>query len=230
MISRKKERFFHTERKMKYTHCFFDLDGTVTDSAQGITDSVRYALGKMGCAPDADDDLNRYIGPPLSRAFMEYAGMNEADALKTVNYYREYYRGTGIFSATVYDGIPDLLRELNRRGVVCVLATCKPHVFANRILEHFGLSQYFSFVSGPEFDGTRGEKHEVIAYALEQTGADPARVLMIGDRGSDVTGAKVNGIDGCGALWGFGSEAELRTAGAVAVAASPRDVLPLFDA
>lgn len=209
-----------TERKhtVNYRYCFFDLDGTLTDSSAGILHSVTYALKKSGLTPPPEDQLFCFIGPPLVRAFAEFSGMTHEQALRAVTYYREYYPEKGIFECTVYPGIRALLERLRAEGTVCVLATCKPHVFAKRILEHFSLDEYFAFVSGPEFDGTRNEKGEVIAYAMEQLGIrDPKQVLMIGDRRDDVCGAAANGIDTAGAAWGFGSRKELEEAGAIAV-------------
>lgn len=199
----------------KYTHAFFDLDGTLTDSAEGITNSVRYALQKMGIDPPPADALTGFIGPPLAWGFSHYFGMSEEESHRAIAHYREYYKARGMLENRVYDGIPALLRSLTETGIVCVLATSKPHIYANTILAHFGLDRYFSFVSGPEFDGTRGEKHEVIAYAIERMGlTHREQILMVGDRHHDVLGAKRCGLDCAGVLWGFGSEDELRDAGA----------------
>ena len=211
---------------MQYTHYFFDLDGTITDSAPGITHAVQYALTKCGIQPPPANQLLGFIGPPLSWGFSHFFGMNEQESLRAVAYYREYYSAGGMLECKIYEGIPALLESLVQRGAVCVLATCKPHIYARAILEHFGLRQYFSYISGPELDGTRGEKDEVIAHAIRELRlTDPARILMIGDRGSDILGAKKNGIAGAGVLWGFGSENELREAGADLLCHAPMDLL-----
>ncbi len=209
---------------MNYTHAFFDLDGTLTDSAPGIVNSVCYALRKLGITPPPREELTCFIGPPLAWSFSTYFGMNDIEAQRAVDAYREYYRAGGLLENSVYDGIPALLQKLNDAGIICILATSKPHIFANRILQHFSLDGYFKLVSGPELDGTRGEKSEVIAYALEQLGIDGSRVLMIGDREHDVLGAKQFGIDCAGVLWGFGSEDELRIAGATYLCRTADDV------
>ena len=213
---------------MHYTHAFFDLDGTLTDSAPGIVNSVCYALQKLGIEPPPKEQLTCFIGPPLSWSFSTYFGMDEALAQRAVDAYREYYRAGGMLENSVYPGVADLLKDLRDAGIVCVLATSKPHIFANRILQHFSLDRYFSLVSGPELDGTRGEKSEVIAYALEQLGIDSTRALMIGDREHDVLGAKQFGMDSAGVLWGFGSEEELRRAGATYVCRCTDEVKALF--
>lgn len=202
---------------MKYRYCFFDLDGTVTDSAPGITHSVQYALKKRGIEPPPSSELLGFIGPPLVWSFSHFFGMSREESLAAVDAYREYYRAGGMLECTVYPGIPELLRTLHDAGIQCVLATCKPYVFANAILAHFDLLDSFVMVSGPEIDGTRNEKHEVIRYAMDQLAiTDPSEILMIGDRDNDVLGARANGIDTYGVLWGFGSEQELMEAGAAA--------------
>lgn len=215
---------------MRYTYAFFDLDGTLTNSAPGITRSVQYALRKFGIKPPPEKHLTVFVGPPLAQSFSKYFGMDDEQSRTAVDYYREYYRAKGMLGNEVYEGIPSLLETLNARGVICVLATCKPHIFANKILSHFGLDKFFALVSGPELDGTRGEKHEVIAHAIEQMSIpDPRQILMIGDRDNDVLGAAHHAIDCAGVLWGFGSREELQEAGAKHLCALPHDVLSLFE-
>ncbi len=214
---------------MLHTHAFFDLDGTITNSAPGITHSVQYALRKMGIEPPPAEELLGFIGPALTWGFSHFFGMNEEDSKKAVEFYRENYRASGMLECEVYEGIPELLRDLKRAGVTCVLTTSKPHIFANQILAHFELDRYFAGVYGPELDGTRGEKHEVIAQALSQLGSiDPSRILMIGDRHHDVLGALRHGIPCAGVLWGFGGKDELREAGAAYLCASPAELRALL--
>jgi phosphoglycolate phosphatase len=215
---------------MQYSHAFFDLDGTLTNSAPGITHSVQYALRKFGITQPPEEELTVFVGPPLVQSFSKYFGMDTEQSLLAVDYYREYYRAGGMLENEVYDGIPALLEELNARGIVCVLATCKPYEFAEKILAHFGLDKYFAFVSGPEMDGRRGEKHEVIAYAMEQLSLpDAKKILMVGDRRDDVLGALHHGIDCAGVLWGFGTEEELTEAGALQLCHVPHDLLSFFE-
>lgn len=214
---------------MSYRYAFFDLDGTVTNSAPGILNSVEYALKKMGIEPPAREHLLGFIGPPLVWSFANIIGMSEEDAHRATAAYRENYAAGGMLECEVYRGIPALLETLHVRGIICVLATCKPHIYANQILAHFGLDRHFALVSGPELSGVRNEKHEVIAYAMEQLGlTDPTEILMIGDRDNDVLGAAQNGIDCAGVLWGFGSREELEGAGARYLCADPHAVAALF--
>ena len=206
------------------TYWLFDLDGTLTNSESGILHSVRYALGKMNRELPSPEQLHSFIGPPLQRSFMGICGMSDSDALHAIDLYREYYHEHGVFDCTVYKGIPELLDTLSKSGATLALATCKPTYYAQKILEHFDLTRYFSLVSGPELDGTRGEKHEVIAYAIEHLGCDPTHAVMVGDHRDDMLGAKQNGLTGFGALWGFGSEEELRKAGAARIYRTPQSL------
>lgn len=215
---------------MRYSHIFFDLDGTLTNSAPGITHSVQYALRKFGIEPPPEEELTVFVGPPLVQSFSKYFGMDTEGSLLAVDYYREYYRAGGMLENEVYDGIPALLEELNARGLVCVLATCKPYEFAEKILVHFGLDRYFAFVSGPEMDGRRGEKHEVIEYAIERLAiGDADRILMVGDRRDDVLGSAHHGMACAGVLWGFGSQEELLDAGAKYLCRTPQDLLSFLE-
>lgn len=214
----------------RYQYCFWDLDGTLTDSAPGITHSVRHAMEKMGKPLPQEQDLTCFIGPPLLYSFENYLGLSSADSHLAVDYYRECYRAGAMLECNVYDGVREVLEELNRRGIICVLATCKPHEFANRIIEHFDLAKYFAYVSGPEMDGTRNEKHEVIDYALKNLNIpSPDLVLMVGDRRDDVVGAARCNMACVGVEWGFGTEEELINAGALRVIHSPKELLNSFD-
>ena len=214
---------------MHYTHAFFDLDGTLIDSSPGITHSVQYALSHCGITPPPEEELTCFIGPPLLDSFCKYFGMSREEGLRAVELYRENYRAGGMLECRAYDGIPHLLETLTENGIVPVLATCKPTCFAEQILAHLNLRRYFAFVSGPELDGTRGEKHEVIAHAIEQLGLDEsASILMIGDRDNDVLGAAVHGIGCAGVLWGFGSREELLGAGAAFLSDSPAELARLM--
>ena len=210
---------------MNPQNLFFDLDGTLINSADGILNSVSHALTKLGIPVPPREELLHFIGPPLARTFAEDYHLTAAEALHAVELYREYYTVKGIYECKLYNGIPQLLERAAADGYRLVLATCKPAVLAERILKNLGIEHFFAMVSGPELDGTRGEKHEVIAYAMQQLGiTDPADVLMIGDRRDDVLGAARNGIACAGALWGFGSEAELRDAGAKLLFQTPAEL------
>ncbi len=194
---------------------FFDLDGTITDSGDGIKNSAAYALNKFGIPVPSRDELNKFIGPPLVGSFRNLFGMSDEDADLAVVYYREYYAVKGIFENALYDGVTDMLEALKKAGKTIVLATSKPEIYANQILKYFGIYDYFTHVCGAEMDHKRTDKHEVIEYALETAGVtDRSRVIMVGDRHHDIDGAKKSHLDSIGVTFGYGSESELSEAGA----------------
>ncbi len=195
----------------------FDLDGTVTDPGIGITNSVMYALRKFGIEPPDRKELNCFIGPPLRESFSKYFGLSASDAEKAVAYYREYYRPTGIFECTLYDGIISTFRSLSEAGFGIALATAKPEVFAKKIAEHFGFDVYLSAVSGASLDASRDDKAVIIARALDMLGVSPSRgSFMVGDRAYDIEGGEKNGLFTIGALYGYGTKEELSFACAAA--------------
>ena len=207
-----------------FTHIFFDLDGTLTDPALGITNSVMHALERFGIHTEDRTTLYKYIGPPLMDSFTEFNGFSVDDARIAIDTYREYFSVKGLFENEVYPGIPELLTRLKAAGKKLIVATSKPEDFSVRILEHFDLLQYFDFVSGSCMDETRTQKWEVIQWALEQCCDASSRVLMVGDRKHDVQGAKRFGLPCLGVLYGYGGREELETAGADAFAASPEEI------
>jgi phosphoglycolate phosphatase len=206
---------------------FFDLDGTLTDPKPGITGSIQYALEKLGRVVPSQDELAWCIGPPLRASFVALLG-GEDHADRAVELYRDRFGDVGLFENSVYPGIEGVLAKLGQSGFRMFVATSKPHVFARRIIDHFHLSNHFERVFGSELDGTRVHKADLIAYALAQTGVDPSRSLMIGDRSHDVLGAKANGIDAIGVTYGYGSREELIAAGARQLCDSPRAVLDVI--
>ena len=193
----------------------FDLDGTLTDPAEGITNGIKYMLEKKGLPVPPTEELYQFIGPPLVPSFMSVFGMTEEEAKDGVRLYREYYAPTGLFENHPYEGIGEALGKLRDLGFVIGLATSKPEEFAYKILERFGLIGYFDKVSGASLTENRTEKAQVIAYALERMGAEAKDTIMVGDRKHDVLGAKEFGIPTVGVLWGYGSDEELKEAGAV---------------
>ncbi len=209
-----------------YDTILFDLDGTLTDPGEGITNSVAYALNKYGIEVADKSELYKFIGPPLKDSFMKYYGFSEAEALKAIEYYRENFRDKGIFENEVYEGVEDMLRKLHSDGKIIVLATSKPEEFAVRILEHFDLKKYFAVIAGASMDSSRSKKGDVIAYALSMCdGISRDKTVMIGDREHDIIGAKENNLKSIGVLYGYGSEEELRKSGADYIVSTPADIL-----
>lgn len=206
-------------------YIFFDLDGTLTDPMTGITRSVQYALKSYGIEEPDLEKLTPFIGPPLKDSFMKYYGFSEEKATEAIGRYREYFAVTGIFENQVYDGIPRMLKNLKDRGKTLLVATSKPELFAEQILEHFHLKAYFSFVGGASMDEVRVKKEDVIAYVMESVRmADVKEAVMVGDREHDIIGGKKNGMDTVGVLFGYGSRQELKAVGADILAASVKEL------
>lgn len=206
--------------KPHYTHLFFDLDGTLTDPAEGITRSVQYALRHFGIEVTDLRSLTPFIGPPLAESFREFCGLDDARIPEAIRVMREYFGTRGWRENRLYDGMPQLLGRLHTAGYTLAVATSKPVVFARRILDLFDLTRHFAFTGGAELDGRRQAKAEVIAHVMHELRiGDATRCLMIGDRRHDIAGAAAVGMDSCGVLWGYGSREELTGAGATCIAA-----------
>lgn len=215
---------------MPISTVLFDLDGTLTDPYEGISRSIRYALEKMGSTVADGDDLRWCIGPPLWESFRVLLGTDEQPELdRAVAFYRERYTQTGLFENSLIGGIPELLSMLRAENRQLHVCTSKPHVYATRIVEHFGLRRFFGTVYGSELDGMRSSKTELIAHILSGEQAAPSEVLMIGDRKHDLIGAKDNGVAGIGVLWGYGSRQELEREKPVLIAEKPGQVEAYFQ-
>ncbi len=213
---------------MKYKYIFFDLDGTLTDPQEGITNCVRYALEYYGINETDYSKLMRFIGPPLVYSFQEYYGFDKTKALEAVEKYRERFSSIGLFENKVYDGIYELLQTLTDSGHLLVLATSKPRVFAEKIMAKYRLRPYFKMISGSELDGTRNDKNEVIEYAIEKLGCPRDKIIMVGDRKHDILGAKKCGVASCGVRFGYAEENELENAGADYIADTLDELLPIL--
>lgn len=200
---------------MAYTYILFDLDGTLTDPALGITNSIRYALEKFGIAVEDRTALYPCIGPPLMDSFQRFWHFDEGRARRAVVYYREYFSKTGLFENQVYPGIPALLAKLQAQGKKLCLATSKPEEYSAEILRHFGLLHYFTFLAGNTLADTRPQKVDVLHY-LQETFPDLSadNAVMVGDRIYDVEAAKAVGLPSIAVLFGYGSREELTRAGA----------------
>ena len=182
-----------------YRYVLFDLDGTLTESGEGIINSAVYALKKFSIEPEMST-MTKFLGPPLKDSFRDFYGFDDEKCEQAVKYYREYYTTKGIFENRVYEGVEDCLKMLSEAGLHLAVATSKPQVFAVKILEHFHLAQYFDYIGGVN---------------------DRSQVIMAGDRHHDVLGAKALGIDCIGMLYGYGTREELSKAGAVYIAETP---------
>lgn len=196
-----------------YRYVFFDLDGTITEPAEGIYGGILYALERFGITVTDRDSLAPYIGPPLRDSFQEFQGFSAEQAERAVRYYREYYSTKGILQNEVMPGMRTALIRLEQAGCKLYVATSKPQLFARQILEYLDLSSYFQVIAGSSMDGSRDNKVAVLQYLLEQIGverdSDAIRdIVMVGDRKFDVLGAQEFGIDQIGVLFGYGSREE----------------------
>lgn len=197
----------------KYKTILFDLDGTLTDPAQGLTLGFEYALYKMGMPRESRERLRRFIGPPLLDIWQTEYGLTKAEAEHMIAVFREYYDIYGWWDNTPYEGIAEELSALNSRGYRLLVATSKPERTAKRVLSLFGLDKYFDFIGGAESGSERYTKTAVLRYVLDSTGACLSDSVLVGDRMYDAEGAAAVGIDSLGVLWGHGSREEIESAG-----------------
>lgn len=204
-------------------YVFFDFDGTVFDTAEGITKSTQYALKQMGIEAELNE-LMCFCGPPLTEMFSKKYGMSNDEAEHAVELYRQRYSPIGWMECKPFEGMHELLQKLRSLGVVTVVTTSKPHTFTNKILEQHGMTEDFDLVCGAEFDGTRGKKWEVIAYALQQLGISADEAVLVGDRMYDVDGARKCGMDCIGVRFGYAEPNELEEHGAIYVAEDTQDL------
>ena len=208
----------------------FDLDGTLTDPFTGITKCISYALDMLDRALPPGESLRWCIGPPLKDSFAKLlAADDDALAERAVAFYRERFGTVGLFENEVYDGIPEVLEALQKNGHTLYVATSKPVVYAERIIDHFGLHRYFKCIFGSELDGTRSDKTSLISYILQRELIAPSETSMIGDREHDIIGAKENGIYGFGVLWGYGTKDELENSGAHTFFKTPGELVTAFN-
>ncbi|HEM4698003.1 TPA: HAD family hydrolase [Streptococcus suis] len=207
-----------------YQTILFDLDGTLTDSGQGILNSVAYILEKMGIEEPDTANLNRFIGPPLYESFSRFYQLNPEDTQSAVDTFRVYFKEKGMFENQLYPGIIPLLEELRTAGKTLVIATSKPEIFAKQILEHFGIAHYFDIIAGASLDSSRISKADVIGYAINQLEAFPKHAVMIGDREHDIEGARMHQLPAIGVLYGYGNKQEFEKAGATMIVETVQDL------
>ncbi|MDD2236785.1 MAG: HAD hydrolase-like protein [Kiritimatiellae bacterium] len=207
---------------------FFDLDGTLSDPAEGITECIRHALKRLGAPVPERHELHWCIGPSLQKSFMKLLGEEAGAAEEGIRLYRERFSTVGMYENIVYAGVPEMLDGLRSAGFTLYVATSKPQVYAKKILDHFGLTSRFHRVFGPDLNGKRSEKAELLSHALEEEGLDPGACWMVGDRMFDIAGARACGLRSIGVLYGYGSREELSEAGADYLAERPEDVLGII--
>lgn len=201
---------------MKQKSVFFDLDGTLTDSGEGIINCATLALEHFGLPIPSREEMGVFVGPPLDKTFVQF-GVPEDKAQEAIDVFRSRYLVVGKFENTPYPGIHQLLATLKSQGHRLFVATSKPETTAVEILRKFDLAQYFEVICGATLDGTRSHKADVIAYLLDKIGRSES-FLMVGDTAYDVTGAAAHGIPAIGVAWGYGKVSDMERAGAVGIA------------
>jgi phosphoglycolate phosphatase len=213
-----------------YKAILFDLDGTLTESGEGIIRCVQYALEKIGHPEPDAQKLRVFVGPPLMEQFMKYAEVDEETARQAVVFYRERYSTIGIFENRVYKGVREMLEGLQRKGYQLAVASSKPEYYVRQILEHFELLDYFREVVGSEMDGTRTSKTDVIEEALRRMKFSDHReqVVMVGDKEHDVLGARQSGLECIAVSYGYGTMEELTQADPLKIVNTPLEVLDFF--
>lgn len=212
-----------------FTTILFDLDGTLCDSFPGVSNSIEYALKRLGYERPPEGILRKCLGPPLMESFTKLLGLSEEQAKTAVKLYREYYPQKGIYEQSLMEGAEETLKALKAKGKTVCLATSKPQEYSERILKHFGVEKYFDVITGATFDGTLSEKPDIIARVLQKTGAQPAECLMVGDRYFDIAGAHACKVRCAAVLCGYGSEQEFREYNADFIVNILADIIPLAD-
>ncbi len=215
--------------RLRFSTVLFDLDGTLTDPGEGIVESILVALRELGLPGPSRERLRDCVGPPLRDSFLEL-GASPDQVERLLETYRARYREVGMFENRVYPEIPTLLAELGSRGCRLLVATSKPTPFAEAILDHFQLRDFFAGVYGSHLDGRLADKRELLADIRARVHLEPDRAALVGDRRFDITAARSEALFSVGALWGYGTRSELVAARADALADRPRDVFAALAA
>ena len=217
---------------MKYKYLLFDLDGTVSESAEGIRASLEYAINTLGAPMPDLSDYTRYVGPPLIDTFLNLVGLDPETAERGAQLYRDYYNEKGKFLNRVYKGIPELLGRLREEDVKMCICSSKYELFAEEIIGILGLSGDFDAVCGSNIDGSRKDKKDLIPYAVACLGGDferdRERTVMLGDTWYDAKGAKLCGVDFIGVRYGYGKTADMEEQGAKLFADTPGELFELL--
>lgn len=206
---------------------FFDLDGTLTDSGEGIMNCATLGLEHFGLPVPSREKMRVFVGPPLDQTFIQF-GVPADKTDEAIEVFRSRYRTVGKFENFPYPGIQEALETLKSHGHRLFVATSKPEVLANEVLEHFDLAKYFEQIAGATLDGSRSHKADVITYLLNLTG-DVGQTVMVGDTAFDVLGAAQHGIPTIGVAWGYGEVADMKKAGAIAVAHTMEELVELIN-
>ena len=209
----------------KYKYIIFDLDGTLSDSKEGITKCVQYALGKMGIIEDNLEDLEHFVGPPMVEQYMKAYGMSKDDAFKALDFYRERYTPIGIYETKSYPGIKEILDACKSKDFKIGMATSKPEGMAEEVAKYLEIYDYFDYICGAQLYGSRQSKADVLKRLFDISDFVKEESVLIGDTKFDMEGAKLFGIDSIGVNWGMGTEQEMLEHGASKVFDSYEDLI-----
>lgn len=210
----------------EYNYYFFDFDGTLCDTTEGIFNSILYSLECYGIKETNTEKLNFFVGPPLFESYKTIYNVSDEDANWLIAKYRERYKTKAAEESAIYDGIRELLKELKNRGKKIAIASSKPRVFVEEISKYHGIDIYYDFISAEDFKNNHSSKKDLINACFQFFGnPEKGEVIMVGDRFYDIDGAKATGIDSAGAVYGFGTEEELTNAGATYILNKPEDLL-----
>lgn len=212
---------------MRRHSIFFDLDGTLTDSGEGIINCAALALERLGLPVPPREEMGVFVGPPLRETFTKF-GVPEDQTEKAIEIFRGRYADVGILENYPYPGVKEMLETLHAHGHRLFVATSKPEAFAHRVLDRFGMSGYFELICGATMDGSRDDKADVIAYLKSRLDQD-VEAVMVGDTSYDVIGARKHGISTIGVSWGYGKVQDLLSAGAVQIADTPEQLISLLE-
>lgn len=210
----------------EYDYYLFDFDGTLCDTTEGIFNSVIYSLKCFGIEENDREKLRFFVGPPLFESYKTLYGVTDEEAKYLIEKYRERYRVKAAEESALYDGIREMLSGLKAKGKKIAIASSKPEIFVKEISDHHNISQYYDFISAEQLNKNHSSKEELINTCLDFFGNPPKEtVLMTGDRFYDIDGANAVGLDSAGAIYGFGTENELREAGATYILSSPDELI-----
>ncbi len=212
----------------RFNYIIFDLDGTLSDSKEGITKSVQYALKKVGIIEENLDNLNHFVGPPMVEEYRKTYGMSEEKAYETLHYYRERYVPTGIYETKIYPGVMEILESVKQKGLRIGMATSKPKGMAIEVAKYLEIKDYFDIICGADLHGPIQSKASVLNKLFENSTFKKEESVLIGDTKFDVEGANQVGIDSIGVSWGTGTKEEMKDHGAVEVFDDYKSLIKYF--
>lgn len=213
---------------MTKKYVLFDLDGTITDSGEGIKNSIKYSLEKFGIEENREDILNSFIGPPLLNSYMDNYSFSVEKAEEVIKVYREYYSVKGLYENFLYNGIEDVIDSLKSQGNKIILATSKPEIFARKVLESHKLTKYFDFIAGATLDHKISKKDDVIKYVLDSYEVNIDKAYMIGDTKFDILGGNKFDLTTVGVTYGYGTLKDLKESKADFIVDTPKEILDII--